>query len=245
MNMIQAGFLGILQGLTEFLPVSSSGHLVIAQSLMPGFVQPGVLFDVMLHVGTLSAVLLYFRKTLAGLDKNYLLLLFIGSLPALVVGLLFQNFFEGLFSGTLIVGIALIITSIVNYLTDKAKKKKSDFNYLDSFLVGIAQAIAIIPGISRSGSTIFAATRLGIDRRKAAEFSFILSIPAIFGASILQLTKYFSHVNGSFTTYFIGFIFAFVTGYFAISLVIKTLLSKRFIFFAVYCGVVGLFALII
>lgn len=245
MNIIQAGFLGILQGLTEFLPVSSSGHLVIAQSIMPDFVQPGVLFDVMLHAGTLLAVLLYFRKTLVSLDRNYLLLIIIGSLPALVIGLLFQDFFEGLFSGTLVVGFALLVTSGVNYLTDKAKKRKFDFNYLDSFLVGIAQAIAIVPGISRSGSTIFAATGLGIDRKKAAEFSFILSMPAIFGASILQLTKYYSDVNGSFTAYFIGFIFASVTGYFAISLVIKTLLSKRFIFFAVYCGAVGLFALLI
>jgi len=245
MNIVQAGFLGILQGLTEFLPVSSSGHLVIAQSIMPGFVQPGVLFDVTLHTGTLLAVLIYFRKTLFNLNKNYLLLLFIGSLPVLVVGLLFQDFFEGLFSGTLVVGIALLVTAGVNYFTDKAKKRRSSVNLWDSFLIGIAQAIAIVPGISRSGSTIFAATKLGIDRKSAAEFSFILSLPAIFGASVLQLTKYYSDIGGNYANYFFGFLFAAVTGYIAISLVIRTLLSKRFIIFAVYCAVVGVLILFV
>lgn len=245
MNIAQAAFLGILQGLTEFLPISSSGHLVIAQNLMSDFSQPGVLFDVTLHAGTLLAVCIYFRKTLLSLDKKYITLLFIGSVPALVVGLLFQDFFELLFSGTFVVGIALLVTSSVNYFTDKAKKKKNNVSNLDSLLVGIAQAVAIIPGISRSGSTIFVATKLGIDRKKAAEFSFILSLPAIFGASLLQITKYHSDMNGNLVVYSTGLIFAAITGYIAISLVIKILTSRKFVYFAIYCGILGILTLLI
>lgn len=245
MSVVQAILLGILQGLTEFLPVSSSGHLVIAQSLMPGFTQPGVLFDVMLHTGTLMAVIVYFRKTLSNFNRKYLELVIIGSLPALVAGLIFQDLFESLFSATIVVGIALLITGSLNYATDKSRKKKEDFNYLDSLLVGFAQAVAIIPGISRSGSTIFTATKLGIDRKKAAEFSFILSLPAVFGASVLQFAKYYSIANSNTLAYLAGFIAAAITGYFAISIVVKTLLSKKFIYFAFYCGTVGLFALLI
>ena len=116
---------------------------------------------------------------------------------------------------------------------------------MNSFIVGIAQAIAIVPGISRSGSTIFAATKLGMNKKRAAEFSFLLSIPAILGAGILQLTKYYSDINGNLSIYFVGFLLAAVTGYFAISIVLKTLLSKKFTYFAIYCGVIGLLTLLI
>jgi len=245
MNILQAGFLGILQGLTEFLPVSSSGHLVIAQSLIPNFTQPGVLFDVILHMGTLCAVFFYFRNKLLSLNKKYIQLLIVGSIPVALMGLLFQDYFESLFSGTLVVGIALIITSIINYLTDKAKKTRSKVNNWDSFIIGFAQAIAIVPGISRSGLTIFTATKLGIDRKKAAEFSFILSIPAIFGASILQFTKYSSEIGDNLSIYITGFIFAAVFGYLAIYFVIKILQSRKFIYFAAYCAAVGVFALLL
>lgn len=245
MNIVQAGFLGILQGLTEFLPISSSGHLVIAQSIIPDFTQPGVLFDVILHMGTLLAVFLYFRNKLFKMDKKFIQLLMVGSIPAAVMGLLFQDFFESLFSGTLVVGVALIITSVVNYFTDKAVIKKKKVNAWDSLLIGAAQAIAIVPGISRSGLTIFTATKLGIDRKKAAEFSFILSIPAIFGASILQFSKYYSDIGSDLTIYMIGFIFAAISGYVAIHFVIKILQSRKFFYFAVYCAVVGMIALLI
>jgi len=245
MNLMQAGLLGILQGLTEFLPISSSGHLVIVQSVMPGFTQPGVLFDVMLHAGTLLAVIIYFRKTLIKLNRKYLKLLIIGSIPAALVGLLFADLIESLFSLTLVVGVALLVTSVANYLTDRAVKKKSQLDTTDSLFVGVAQAIAIVPGISRSGLTIFAATRLGIERKKAAELSFLLSLPAIFGASILQLTKYHSDFSQNYITYSVGFIFSAVVGYFAISIVLKLLLSKKFVYFALYCGVVGILTLLL
>lgn len=245
MNLIQAGLLGILQGLTEFLPISSSGHLVIAQSVMPVFTQPGILFDVVLHAGTLLAVLLYFKKTLISLDKNYLILLIVGSIPAAFLGLLFADLIEGLFSLTSVVGVALLITSLANYLTDKAKGKKSNLGITQSIFIGVAQAVAIIPGISRSGLTIFTATKMGIERKKAAEFSFLLSIPAIFGASFLQLIKYHADIRVNFAVYLIGFIFSSLVGYIAISIVLKLLLSKKFVYFAVYCGVIGVLTLLL
>jgi undecaprenyl-diphosphatase len=245
MNYCQAIILGILQGLTEFFPVSSSGHLVVAQSIMPNFSQPGVLFDVVLHLGTLAAVLIYFRSSILKMKSGYLKLIIIGSIPAAAIGFLFQDLFEGLFAQTTVVGIALLITAFVNYLTDKAKKEKNNLNLKDALLVGFAQAAAIVPGISRSGLTIFTGTRLGVDRKKAAEFSFILSVPAILGASVLQSVKYYSQVDGGLSIYLSGFAFAALSGYIAIYFVIKILESKRFVYFAVYCAVLGFIALLL
>jgi len=236
--------LGILQGLTEFLPVSSSGHLVIAQSILPGFTQPGVFFDVILHLGTLFAVVVYFRKQILKLSRKYLMLLIVGTIPAAVLGFLFQDFFERLFLERQLVGFALIVTALMNFLTDKVKAKKSGISNSQSFFVGIAQAIAIVPGISRSGSTIFAATGLGIKKRQAAEFSFLLSLPAVAGANMLQLSKYHGEIDSNLNIYLVGFIFAFVFGVLSIHLVLKFLLKSKFKYFGWYClfvGILGIF----
>lgn len=246
MNSIQAIILGILQGLTEFLPVSSSGHLVIAQTIIPSFNQPGVLFDVVLHAGTLLAIIFYFRKTIQKINSKYLIMLIIGTIPVVLVGMLFQNQIESLFQSVKLVGFALLITSALNYLTDKKISRKFGPKQGPSLslLIGVAQAFAIIPGISRSGATIFAGTRLGLKRKNAAEFSFLLSIPAVLGANVLQFITHGLSASVDISTYLAGFLGAFVAGYLSISVVLKLLLTKKFGIFAVYCAIVGISVLL-
>lgn len=243
MEYLSAIFLGALQGLTEFFPVSSSGHLVIAQSLIPGFNQPGVLFDVILHFGTLMAVLLYYRRVILKLGKDYYTFVIIGTIPAALVGLILGDFIEGLFDSTKVVGFMLLATALVNYLTDTMIVKEKKMNSKTSLFVGIFQAIAIIPGISRSGSTIFAGHKRGLDPQSAAQFSFLLSIPAIVGATFLQLTKYSGEAEIDFLYYILGFMSAFLAGYFAIGWVLKLLEKKKFRLFSYYCLVVGIFVI--
>lgn len=170
MNVLSAAILGVVQGLTEFLPVSSSGHLVLAQSLIPGFKQPGIVFDVILHLGTLLAVLYYFRSKILKISLKYLVFLAVGTIPAVIVGFLFKKQLEGLFDSLKYVGFALIVSGLINLFTHKAQIGKSLLDYKKSFLIGIAQAVAIIPGISRSGSTIFAGIKQGIKPEEAVEF---------------------------------------------------------------------------
>jgi len=244
-DLLSSIFLGILQGLTEFFPVSSSGHLVIAQGLIPNFTQEGVLFDVFLHAGTVLAVLYYFRKTILKITPKYLSFLLIGTIPAGLAGLFFSTPIEILFGKLSFVGFALIFTAILNFLTDRLNVKKQKMSIKNSLLVGLAQAIAIIPGISRSGSTIFAGTGLGLKREKAAEFSFLLSVPAIIGANILQFFKYGPDGMGNMGIYMAGFLAAFFSGILAINLVLRFLLSSRFKIFAVYCLIIGVSVLLL
>lgn len=232
--------MGILQGFTEFLPVSSSGHLVIAQSMLPGFSQPGVLFDVFLHAGTLVATVFYFRKKLFSLSKRYFKLLVIGTIPAVIIGALFSFSIEKLFVSARIVGFALLVTGLMNYLTDKTRSQNKKISGKGAGLVGLAQAMAIIPGISRSGATIFMGSKLGMKKEKAAEFSFILSIPAILGANLLQLYYHRSFVDQGTLFYLVGFLGAFLAGYLAIDVVIRLLRQGKFIIFAWYTIILGL-----
>lgn len=249
MEPFQAIFLGILQGLTEFLPVSSSGHLVIAQSLIPGFSQPGVLFDAILHGGTMLAVLWYFRKMILGLDRRMLVLLAVGTVPAGIVGITLKDFLEGLFSNTRMVGIALLITGGMNWMIDTRHKTldtrhKSAIGWADAIVVGVAQAIAIIPGISRSGSTIFAGVIRGIKKEEAAVFSFLLSVPAVAGSVGLEAISHGGKDGIDFASYFLGAVAAFIVGYFSIGILMRFLLERKFKVFAIYCWVLGLTTLV-
>lgn len=244
MDISSAIFLGILQGLTEFLPVSSSGHLVIAQSLIPGFSQPSILFDVIVHTGTLFAVLFFFRKKIFKLTKKYLLILLIGTIPAAFVGLFLDSYVEPLFESVKVVGLALLITGIFNLLVDKLETAKEKISKKESFIVGLFQAFAIIPGISRSGSTIFASSKLGIKRKEAAEFSFLLSVPAVAGATFLELFETGSAIAASYSFYIVGFLFSFIAGYFAIKIVFSLLIEKRFKLFGYYCLLLGVTTLV-
>lgn len=245
MNAVYAALLGIVQGLTEFLPVSSSGHLVLAQSLIPGFSQPGILFDVVLHFATLFAVLTYFRLAILKLKFNYLWYLAIGTIPAVIVGLLFKDAIEASFASTRFLGIQFMVSGVVNLLIDRAKPGKAGVGSKNSFVTGIAQAIAIIPAISRSGATILTGVAQKIEPKKAVEFSFLLSVPAILGANILEIASHGTSGIVFSADYLFGFVAAFISGFLAIGLVFKFLLNKKFKLLAYYCFAVGIIALLI
>lgn len=244
MTYLTSALMGILQGLTEFLPVSSSGHLTIVQSLIPGFSQPGVLFDVMLHFGTILAVLVFFRKLIFKISFKYLVYLVLASIPAAVFGFLFKHQFEAMFSNVRLVGVALLVTGVINYLTYKAKQKDENLTAKKSFLVGLMQAVAIIPGISRSGSTIFAGIKLGLSAETAATFSLLLSVPAVLGANALEILSYRSSAI-NWGPYAVGMGFSFLVGIAGIGWMIKLLKTGRFNYLAIYCLVIGLLALIL
>lgn len=243
MNIYTSIVLGIVQGLTEFLPVSSSGHLVVAQKLLPGFSQPGILFDVVLHLGTTLAVIIFYYKRIVQIVKSnwkYIWLLAVATVPAVAAGVLFGDFLEQSFTDLKAVAIQFLITGVICVLVDKYNSKKETLNEKDSFLIGVAQAVAILPAISRSGSTILAGSILGIDKKKAAEFSFLMSVPAILGANVWQFAKHGVTFEGEVTNYIVGFIVAFIFGYLSIRLVLTSLHERKFKYFGMYCFAVGI-----
>ena len=242
-NLLQAALLGLIQGLTEFLPVSSSAHLVLAQSFIPGFSQPGVLFDVVLHGGTLLAVLWYFRKKLLTISPKMAGLLVLGTIPAVLVGYFFNDFLVGLYSGTKTLGYELILTGLLCWGVDKWKvksDKRGGVSWWDSLVIGIFQAIAIIPGISRSGATIFGGIIRGIDKKEVAIFSFLLSIPAIGGAMILEGLSEAKNVQFDLVPeYLVGFLVSGVVGYLSIGILLRFIVENKFKYFAYYCWLLG------
>jgi undecaprenyl-diphosphatase len=245
MSLVYAILLGVIQGFTEFLPISSSGHLVIVQSLLPDFTQPGALFDVVLHLGTLFAVGVFFYQDIVKIQVKYIYLLVLATIPVVIIGFIFQEYIELLFISTKAVGVALVITGVMNLFVDKFKTKKSTPNTRDAIIMGIAQAVAIIPGISRSGSTIFAGVGREVKRKDAARFSFLLSIPAIFGASILQFSSHLNSNDIHIGFYILGFLSALASGVCAIRLTLKMLQKRNFKYFAYYCFFVGVLAFLI
>lgn len=238
MELFYSLILGALQGMTEFLPISSSGHLVIAQKVL-GFEPAGVLLEVFLHLGTLFAIVVYFRKKIFNLKINYLKKLVIATLPVIVVGLFFTELVESLFDSVFVVGVALIFTGLMNYFMDKFTPKKSELDVRNVFVVGIFQALAIIPGVSRSGSTIFSATAQGVRRKEAAEFSFLLSIPAVLGANIFELFTRPVAETINLLPFLTGFVSAFLSGILAIKLMLKLLEDKNIKVFSFYCLILG------
>lgn len=244
MDLIKPSIFGIVQGLTEFLPVSSSGHLVLFKKILK-LQTPGILFESVLHAGTLLAIVVYFFKDIINIKAKTIYLILIGTIPAAVVGYLFSSQIESIFNSTLLVGAALIITGVLNLLVDKTPSQKNKVNLKESFIIGISQAIAIIPGISRSGSTIFTGTKLSINKKNAARFSFLLSIPAVLGANIIEILNHANNNSVDKGQYLIGFIFAFFSGIFAIKLVFKFLEKGRFKYFGYYCFLIGVLCLIL
>ena len=247
--------LGLVQGLTEFLPVSSSGHLVVAEGLV-GFHSPGVAFEVSLHVATLLSVLIVYRlrvtQLLAGMVRadrdswRYVGLLVLASIPAAVVGLAFKDFFEEAFDSYLAVGIDFLVTAAILFTTRWAMRRATEetISTRTAFGVGCAQAVAILPGISRSGTTISASLWAGIDPAKAAEFSFLMAVIAIAGSGLLEAR----HLSGAVDVFSAGFIWAFlgalVSGVVAIRSLVWLLRRRRFDLFAPYCAAMGLFTLV-
>ena len=242
MDFIYAIILGIVQGLTEFLPVSSSGHLAVIGSFLD-VAQPGVLFETMLHMGTALAILWFFREKILKLKINDLVLIVVGSIPAALIGLLFADQIEGLFSILKLVGIAFLFSSYLNFQTDKHNGRREEMDKLDAIFIGVMQAVAILPGVSRSGATIFAGTKMNLSKTRAAEFSFLLSVPAILGANFVELLR---HGDGDFSLILgiVGLTAAFLSGLFAINFLLRMLTEQKLKYFSYYLLVAGMLTIL-
>jgi undecaprenyl-diphosphatase len=251
MSYLESLILGLIQGATEFLPVSSSGHLVVGQVLMD-IRLPGVGFEVALHVATLFSVVLVYRRRLGALAMGgikgdpkawkFIGLLVLATIPAAVVGLGAKDFIEGLFESPRVAGAALLITGTFLWTTRKALSRELGGRpgVRIALLMGLAQACAIVPGISRSGATVVAGLWLGVDAEDAAEFSFLMAIPAILGAAVLQLPDVRSAGLGMEAgPLLLGSVAAGIMGILAIRTFIAMLKRKSFYHFAPYCWAVG------
>ena len=275
MTVLQAMLLGLIQGLTEFLPVSSSGHLSIFQNFfgLTTAEDSNLFFDVLLHLATLVSVCAAYREDLAaivadcaafvraaghpapgGEQRRYpgarlLLMMFFATLP-LVLILPVKDYIEQLYYSTVFIGIALILTGAMLYVADRVtqgRKTGRSMGVWDALLVGVCQAIATVPGLSRSGATITAGLVTGLDRRFAVKFSFLISIPAVLGANLLSLIKAAKEgIDWSrLPAYLLGMLVAAVVGYFAIWMVRYIAQKGKFGYFAYYCAAVGLLTLIL
>ena len=246
MGMLEIIILGIIQGITEFLPISSSGHLVIAQNIL-GVKSPGNTLEVLFHFGTLMSVVYVFfedvKQILITLNEkqNQLLIFYIiiATLPAAFAGIFLKDYFLKIFENIQLVGFALCSTGILLILSKRFKDNQKKMTFSSSFVIGIAQAIAIIPGISRSGSTISICMYLGIPPKEAARFSFLLSIPVILGASILGFLDIQSNDTFNNLTMIAAITTSFVTGVLALKILLKILEAGRFHFFGFYCIIAG------
>lgn len=254
MELLKAMLLGVIQGLTEFLPVSSSGHLVIGSELL-NFQEQGVLFDVFLHLGSLLSVIVLFRKDIWAMIlapfqyfggnkdtdvRHYFfwdIYVILATLPAVVVGLFFKDTVEHLFGNLVIAYCMLIVTGFLMILSRYLPQRDVPINWSRSLLVGCAQACAILPGLSRSGSTIFMGMALGIAREKIARFSFIMSIPAILGAVVLQVGGLLTNPmeGDAIINLLAGTVMAAIAGYLAIKLLLDVIRKNRLQWFGYYC----------
>jgi len=267
----QAVVLGIVQGLTEFLPVSSSGHLVLFGALL-NVSEPGMLFEIMLHFGTLVAIFAAFWPEVVLLAKSAVLLLrnpgkvaklvkvdancrlilviVLATVPIGIVGLVAEDWIAGFFDSPVFTGVMLCVTGTILFLSDRAQKgsrEMEQISYSDGLVIGIGQALAVLPGISRSGTTIAAGLLSGIKRESAAKFSFLLSIPAVLGSQVVAAKDLLAGPGSveSLPAMAIGTVFAAVTGYLAIRLLLSFIRKGRLVIFAYYTWFVGLIVLLL
>ena len=264
MTAVETIFLGIIQGLTEFLPVSSSGHLVVGRNLI-GFREPELLLDTALHFGTLLAICIYFRKDIGKMVEGVwalrkkenrtgkpgpyavlALMVIVGSIPTALIGLIFKDPLESLFGSVTIVGMMLAITGIIVAVTrfiPETHGKKDRVNIIAALCIGVAQGLAIVPGISRSGSTIVCGLALGLNRDLAGRFSFLLSLPAIAGALLLQLdTAAITRVG--LVPLVLGFLTSAVVGFLALKVLMRMVRKGHFYYFAPYCWAIGILTVV-
>jgi len=254
MEIINAIILGIIQGLTEFLPVSSSGHLEIAKAILGEnkVGEESLLMTVVLHFATALSTIIIFRKDILEILNGLLqfknndsfwfsLKIVLSMIPAALVGVFFNDEIEALFGGALtLVGSMLLVTGLLLFLADKAKASAKKVGIKHAILIGISQAIAILPGISRSGATISTAVLLGIDKEKAARFSFLMVVPLIFGKIAKDiLSGDIQYETTTFIPLLVGFVFAFLTGMFACKWMIRLVKSSQLKYFAYYCFAIG------
>ncbi|MBE6508976.1 MAG: undecaprenyl-diphosphatase UppP [Methanobrevibacter sp.] len=266
MDIIQAIIIGIVQGLTEFLPVSSSAHLVFAHNILG--VESSLAFDVFLHLGTLIAVIWFFRWDILKMLKSWWLSIgdilqgrfrqglrddpykrlawyvILATIPVGIVGVLFEDSIDALFAGALYVpAFFLFVTGTILYLSQRMNSGNINLRNIsakESLWMGLGQACAILPGLSRSGTTIAAGLTAGLEKEFAAKFSFILSIPAIFGAFLFQLKDIGSAMDANFLPIFLGFIASIIAGYFAIKWMLDLIQNRSLDIFAYYCWLMGI-----
>jgi len=261
MDFLQSLILGIVQGLTEFLPVSSSGHLEIGHALLGVKGDSNLAFVITVHLATVLSTLVVFRKDIVKLflaffsfrwneEMRYVCLLLVSSIPVVIVGLFFKDEIESLFTGDLkFVGFMLIFTAVLLAFSSFVKPKDKPLGWKDSFIIGVAQAVSVLPGISRSGSTIATGLLLGKKREEMARFSFLMALIPIIGANIVEF------IGGSgnsadgqsigFMPLAVGFIAAFLSGLFACKVMINIVKKGKLIYFAGYCMIIGLLAIFV
>ncbi len=250
MHILESIALGIVQGLTEFLPVSSSGHLVLLQKIF-GISEPQLFFDTMLHLGTLVAVVAVMWREIIDLFKKpflNLLYLVIATIPAVVFALLFRDFFEGAFGG-MYLGYSFLITALllsVSEIIAGRISKKRELKSGGAFTMGLMQVVGMLPGVSRSGATISGGLALGIDRSKAASFSFLMSIPAILGSVLMQGYSVLkdSSISIDWAPTIIGTVCAAIAGYLAVKFMLALIRRRKLYGFAIYVAVIGILVLL-
>lgn len=271
MSLWQALVLGIVQGLTEFLPVSSSGHLVLFQNLF-GMKEPMMAFDIAMHGGTLLAILAFFHRDILDILKDFAhsiqrtvsrkpvstasvqpphrglwVCILITLIPTGIMAVCFKHLFETAFANLGFVAAAWLVMGLLLILSERFQKGQRDLSvihYGDAFWIGLVQGIALLPGVSRSGSTILAGMLLGIKKEDAAKFSFLISIPAVAGAIVMDLKEGIQYFSAHGTAVLTGFLAAAITGYFVIRWLMGLIRQGRFFLFGYYCIAVSLFALV-
>ena len=285
MSILQAMLLGLVQGLTEFLPVSSSGHLAIFQYILHVNTDGGLLFETLLHLATLIAVCIVYwkdvyklviafvqlvvdvvfnlktwitnrsgggepyRRLITSAYRKFVVLIIVTSIPTAVIGLLLSSFTERASTSLLVPGICLVITAIILLISDMSEegnKKVKRASYADAGIIGIAQGLATLPGISRSGTTITACLLLGFERTFAVRYAFLISLPAILGANLLELRHLDTAAAAGIpvVNYIAGMVAAGVVGFICIQVMIRLVQSKKFQYFAYYCAVAGIICIL-
>ena len=271
LDILSAFILGEVQGISEFLPISSSGHLVLVPALLG--IETGLAFDTILHIGTLVAIFTFFWKDIINLIKGFILsiidltegvdifkrelhrvpekrfawLIIVGTIPTGIVGILLKDAIETIFRGTLFVGIFLLVTAAVLYYSERHSSgqiTQKDMSFKQALIVGICQGLAVFPGISRSGSTIASGLCLGLNREYAARYSFLLSIPAVIGAGLIQI-KDIATLDASVSVLLAGFISSVIFGYLSIKLLMKMIKGWSLDIFAYYCTIIGIITIIL
>lgn len=259
MNWIEALLLGLIQGLTEFLPVSSSGHLEIGQAIFNNGYEDNLAFAIVVHGATVLSTIVVFFTEIKKLTKETLLFqwnestrfmakIIISMIPVAIVGLFFKETVESLFTGNIrLVGFMLLITAGLLLLTNFIKSNQKDISYLRAFIIGIMQAVAVLPGISRSGATISTALLLGVKKDIATRFSFLMVLLPILGANFIALISKSDVLHNSLSTrsLIVGFAAAFISGLFACKIMINIVKKGKLIYFAIYCAIVGIIAIVI
>lgn len=260
MSILEAIVLGIIQGLTEFLPVSSSGHIELGKALLGVELEDDLTFSIIVHFATVLSTIVVFRKQIGQLirsfftfkwneDNKFISYLFISAVPIVIIGFTLKGWIEELFTGKLIlVGLMLLVTAALLLSTTLFQHTKGKLTWWKALIIGLAQAIAILPGISRSGATISTALNLGVNKEKAAQFSFLMVLLPIIGASLLEL-KDIAESKDSLSIdimpMFAGFMGAFLSGWLACSLMLKIVKQGKIQYFAYYCIIVGLITLVV